>query len=127
MLNYTVSPMGLRFPAAPVQGSLPSLYATPQTLSFKLYNNTLSSIILTGYGFTNSTDGDAVTQPSGQIPNSDFTVAVHSASFPVTITAGSNQQFDVTYAPLRRGSGFGDIRSQMLMFYQGNKALSNGG
>src|SRR5271165_6223437 len=127
MSNFQVSPQGLRFNAAPVQGSVPALYATPQTLSFTLTNTSGASIIITSYGFTPSTEGDAVTQPVGIYSNSDFTVAVHSGSFPVTVTNGSSQQFDVTFAPLRRGSGFGDIRSALVTLFQGYKPLSNGG
>lgn len=127
MANFSVSPQGLRFNSAPVQGSISGLYATPQTLSFTLTNTSGASVTVTNYGFSSSTEGDAVTQPAGVLYNSDFTVAVHLGAFPVTITNGSSQQFDVTYAPLRRGSGFGDIRSALLVLFSGYKVLSNGG
>lgn len=127
MLNYTVSPQGLTFSTTTVQGPIPGLYATPQTLHFYLTNNTGTSLVITNYGFSDSTEGDAVTQPVGIYTNSDFTVAVHSSAFPVTITAGSTQEFDVTYAPLRRGNGFGDVRSAILAFFNGQKAITNGG
>ncbi len=126
--NFVVSPSALIFPKVTVQGPVSGLYAAPSTgnlgiQSFKLTNNSGASVTVTNYGFSTSTDGDAVTQPAGINPNSDFTVAVHSGSFPVTITNGSSQQFDVTYAPLRRGSSFGDIRSAILTLFSGNKAL----
>lgn len=124
--QYTVSPAALVFNKATVQGPVAALYATPQTLSFKLTNNSGASVKVTNYGFSTSTNGDAITQPAGIYTNSDFTVAVHSGSFPVTITNGSSQQFDVTYAPLRRGSSFGDIRSAILTLFSGNTALVNG-
>ena len=127
MANFTVSPQGLRFNTAPVQGTVSGLYATPQTLSFTFTNTSGASVTITNYGFSNSTEGDAVTQPAGVLYNSDFTVAVHSGSFPVTVANGASQQFDVTYAPLRRGSGFGDIRSVLIVLFSGYKALSNGG
>jgi hypothetical protein len=123
MANFTVSPAALTFTKVNVQGPVPGLYATPQTLSFVLTNNSGVSVTVTNYGFSTSTDGDAVTQPAGIYTNSDFRVAVHSGSYPVTIANGASQQFDVTYAPLRRGASFGDIRSAILTLFSGNKAL----
>lgn len=127
MANFSVSPQGLRFNSAPVQGSIAGLYATPQTLTFVLTNTSGASVTITSYGFTPSTEGDAVTQPVGIYSNSDFTVVPTGGSFPVTVANNATQSFTVTYAPLRRGSGFGDIRSQLVTLFQGYKALSNGG
>jgi len=127
MANFSVSPQGLTFNAAPVQGSIAGLYATPQTLTFTLTNTSGASVTITSYGFTSSTEGDAATQPVGIYTNSDFTVVPTGGSFPVTVTNNSSQSFTVTYAPLRRGSGFGDIRSQLVTLFQGYAPLSNGG
>jgi len=124
---FTVVPFALSFDKAIVQGPVAGLYPTPQTLSFILTNNSGAPVTVTGFGFTTTTEGDGVTTPAGQLPNSDFTVVPHLTTFPVTIANSTSQQFDVTYAPLRRGSGFGDIRSALLVLFAGNKALSNGG
>jgi len=125
---FTVSPFGLRFDSAPVQGSVAALdIIAPQALAFLFYNNSGASVTVTNYGFSTSTDGDAVTQPNGIYTNSDFVVVPTGGAFPVTVANGANQSFTVTYAPLRRGSGFGDIRSAILTLYSGSKAITNGG
>lgn len=127
MTNFLAIPFSLTFPAVNVQGAIPALVPNPtSTKSFTLYNNSGASVTITNYGFADTTEGDAVTQPAGILPDSDFTVTV-SDGFPTTIANGSNKSFTVAYAPLRRGSGFGDIRSAILMFYSGKQALSNGG
>ena len=126
--NYTITPQGLTFPAAPVVGSIAGIAnVTPTTLSFYFTNNSGSSITITNYGFSTSTEGDAVTQPVGIYSNSDFTVAVTGGRFPVTVTNGSKQQFSVTYQPLRRASGFGDVRSAILTLFSGQTPITNGG
>lgn len=127
MANFSVSPQGLRFNPAVVQGSVAALYATPQTLTFVLKNTSGASVTITNYGFTTSTDGDAVTQPVGIYANSDFTVIPTSSKFPITIANNASHSFSVTFAPLRRGSGFGDIRSALVTLFQGYAPLSNGG
>lgn len=127
MANFSVSPQGLRFNSAPVQGSISGLYAAAQTLTFTLTNTSGVSVTITNYGFSTSTEGDAVTQPIGIYTNSDFTMVPTGAYFPITIANNGSHSFTVTYAPLRRGSGFGDIRSQIMTLFSGNKALSNGG
>lgn len=127
MANFTVSPSALSFSKATVRSAVSGLEPSAQVLSFTLTNNSGSDVTITDYGFTTSSEGDAVTQPSGILKYTDFTVTVHSGSFPVTVTNGSSQKFDVAYAPLRRGTGFGDVRSQLLVLFAGYKALSNGG
>lgn len=127
MANFTVSPQGLSFNKVQAQGSVSGLYATPQVLSFTLKNTSGASVTITNYGFTSSTAGDAATQQAGILPNSDFTVAVQAGAFPVTVANNASQQFNVIYAPLRRGNGFGDVRSALLVLFAGSQALSNGG
>lgn len=127
MPNFTAVPFALSFPAVTVQGSVPALAPNPaSTKTVVVSNNSGASVTITNYGFADTTEGDAVTQPAGILPDSDFTVTV-SGGFPTTIANGASKTFTVAYAPLRRGSGFGDVRSAILMFYSGNKALSNGG
>jgi len=127
MANFTVNPAALVFGKALVVGSIPGLYPTPPALQFALTNTSGSSVTITGYGFSNTTEGDAVTTPSGQLPNSDFTVVPTAGVFPVTVANGASQLFTVTYSPKRKGSSFGDIRSALMVLFAGNKALSNGG
>ncbi len=127
MSNFSVSPQALVFGKVPVSGPLTQLFSQDATQTFTLTNNSGSSVTITNYGFSSSTQGDAVTQPAGPLNNSDFTMVPTGSHFPVTVTSGSTQSFTVTYAPLRRGSGFGDVRSQILTLFSGNKALTNGG
>lgn len=127
MPNFTVSPAALVFPKTAVQGPVAGLYAAAPTLTFTLKNNSGASVTITGFGFSSSTEGDASTLPAGQFPNSDFAVVPTGSHFPVTVANAASQSFTVTYAPLRGGSGFGDIRSQILCLFAGSKALSNGG
>jgi hypothetical protein len=110
-----------------VQGPVPGLYAAAPTATFTFYNTSGASVTITNYGFSDSTEGDAVTQPAGIYTNSDFTVVPTGGSFPVTVANNASHSFTVTYAPLRRGSGFGDVRSAILVLYAGSVALSNGG
>jgi hypothetical protein len=127
MANFTVTPSALVFGKYPVQGPIPGLYATPPTAAFILKNTSGASVTITNYGFSSSTEGDAVTQPAGIYTNSDFVVVPTASAFPVTVGNGATQSFTVTYSPLRRGSSFGDIRSAILCLFAGSLALSNGG
>jgi hypothetical protein len=127
MSNFIVSPSALVFSKVTVQGPIPGLYASAATKTFTLTNNSGASVTLTNYGFSSSTEGDAVTLPAGPLSNSDFKVVPTAASFPITIANGSSHSFTVTYAPLRRGSGFGDVRSAILTLFAGNKVITNGG
>lgn len=127
MANFSVSPQAVVFGKTTVQGPISGLYATAPTGTFVLTNNSGASVTITNYGFTNSAAGDGVTQPVGPLHNSDFVVVPTGGAFPVTVANGATQSFTVTYAPLRRGSGFGDVRSQIMTLFAGNKALSNGG
>lgn len=124
---YKVVPAALVFPKTVVQGPVTGLYPTPVTKSFVFTNNSGASVTITDWGFSNTTEGDAVTQPNGIYKETDFTVVPNSTTFPVTVANSATKQFDVTYAPIRRGSGFGDIRSALIVLFAGNKALSNGG
>jgi hypothetical protein len=126
MANFSVTPMSLTFPKVVVQGPVSGLYATPPTQTFTLNNTSGASVTITNYGFSTSTEGDAVTQPAGVLGNSDFTVIPTASTFPITIANGAGHSFTVTYSPLRRASGFGDVRSAILALFAGNKALTNG-
>lgn len=125
MANFSVVPAALSFNKAVVRGPVAGLYPTAQTLSFVFKNTSGSSITITDWGFSNSTEGDAVTQPNGVYKDTDFTVAVNAGSFPVTVANNASQQFDVTYTPIRRGSGFGDVRSALIVLFAGQKVVSN--
>jgi hypothetical protein len=127
MPNFSVSPMGLTFPKVKVQGPIPGLYASAPTQTFTLKNTSGASVTITNFGFSTSTEGDAVTQPAGILGNSDFLVIPTGGIFPVTVANNAIQSFTVTYSPLRRGSGFGDVRSVILALFSGSKALTNGG
>jgi hypothetical protein len=127
MANFSVVPSALTFSPTVVQGPYPGLYPAAPTATFVLYNTSGASVTITNYGFSNSTEGDAITQPAGIYSNSDFTVVPTAGTFPVTVANNASQSFTVTYAPLRRGSGFGDVRSAILVLYAGSIALSNGG
>jgi len=127
MPNFTVSPTGLTFSKVVVRGPISGLYPTAPTQTFTLTNTSGASVTITNYGFSTSTEGDAVTQPVGIYSNSDFTVVPTGGAFPVTVANGGTQSFTVTYAPLRRGSGFGDVRSALLTLFTGNTAITNGG
>jgi|SRR5665213_894388 len=126
MTNFSVSPMGLTFPKVTVQGPVPGLYASPSTLTFNLKNTSGLSVTITNYGFSTSTEGDAITQPAGVLIDTDFKVIPTGGVFPITVANGATQSFTVTYSPLRRGSGFGDVRSDILTLFAGNKVLTNG-
>lgn len=127
MANYSVNPAALTFNKVLVRGPVAGLYPTAQVLSFVFKNTSGASVTITDWGFSNTTEGDAVTQPNGIYKDTDFTIAVTAGSFPVTVANSATQQFDVTYAPIRRGTGFGDVRSALIVLFAGNKALSNGG
>jgi hypothetical protein len=124
---YKVVPSALVFAKVVVRGPIADLYPTPETKSFVFTNNSGASVTITDWGFSNTTEGDAVTQPNGIYKETDFTVVPNATTFPVTVANSGTKQFDVTYAPIRRGSGFGDIRSALIVLFAGNKALGNGG
>jgi hypothetical protein len=84
------------------------------------------SVTITNYGFSTSTEGDAVTQPAGILIDTDFKMVPTGGAFPITVVNGASQSFTVTYSPLRKGSGFGDVRSDILTLFAGNKVLTNG-
>lgn len=128
MANFSVNPQALVFNKTTVQGSVAGLFQnSSQTLTFTFTNSSGASVTITGAGFTTSTEGDGVTLPQGQLPNSDFVIVPTGGSFPVTVTNAGTQSFTVTFQPVRKGTGFGDVRSAILVLFAGNKALSNGG
>lgn len=94
-IQLTVSPSAVGF--------APTLVGTSATKSsvFTVKNVSAGTIKLTGVRYSRP-DGDLVTlpEPSLYIPQQDsFSVVPHSATFPVTLTAGTSQAFDVVYAP----------------------------
>lgn len=125
MANFKAVPSALTFSKQRVVDNVAAPAGVGQSLPFVFTNNSGLSVTVTGFGFSTTTDGDAVTYPNGQYGNSDFAVVPTGGSFPVTVANGASQSFTVTYAPLRRGSSFQDIRSAILTLFSGTKPLIN--